>query len=93
MNSIAASIVYNQFLSKFAFSEKITNDHKERLKLKLNFDTEEAFHIFYGIMEHLELNQMFQNNLIDLVSRIERFSETLKLQEPQIFRKLTKHGV
>ena len=61
--------------------------------MELKFDTEEAFYIFHGIMENIGLREMFQSGLADLMDRINAFSETLKVQEPQIFRKLTKDGV
>lgn len=90
MASIAVAIIYNFFISKWVFERR---EISKEICFELSYSEEEAFFVFLGVIENLNVRKFFLEKFASLKSRILSFENVLKMRHPKILDKLTDNGV
>ena len=90
MASIAVCLVFNFFVSKWVFER---SKLPKKIKLRLNFDEEEVFWVFYGIIHHMRSREYFKVGFKPMVKRVGKFEQILKDRIPKVLEKLTENDV
>lgn len=91
MHAICASVVYNCFVSKWAFEKN--KEVREKISMELEFIEEEMFYIFYGLMSYLKLTDAYKSGFKLMVEKIDKFGLVLKKELPKVHKKLTENDV
>ena len=92
MSSIVCAIVYNNFVSKWAY-ESTRLQKRYKIDLKINFDTKDIFLIFYGVMRYMRQREFYKKGLELLKATVETLEDKMMKFDPQIYKKLTFDNV